>query len=151
MDSASCGGNSSPHSICSMRTGRCSAGYRSPEITVLQGFRPDGKCHPSESNVGKQPLGHNGVAKSKKPACHFPCEIKTSLISSYKLCFDPPVKRKWFFPLGGFGFLSCKIVRVVTACMGSDLTPLGLINAKAVGDGGAERLSLGKGNCLLLT
>lgn len=108
MDSALCGGNSS-HSIRSMSTGRCSAGYRSPEITVLQGFRPDGKCHPSESNVGKQPLGHDGVGKSKKPACHFPREIKTSLISSYKLCFDPPVKRKWFSLLEALGFYLARL------------------------------------------
>ena len=83
--------------------------YRSPEITVLQGFRPDGKCHPSESNVGKQPLGHDGVGKSKKPACHFPREIKTSLISSYKLCFDPPVKRKWFSLLEALGFYLARL------------------------------------------
>lgn len=93
---------------------------------MLRGFGPDGKCHPSESNAGKQLLGLNGVWKSKKLACHFPREIKTSLISSYRWCLDPPVKRNWFFPLASFGFLSRKIVRVVTACMGSELNATGV-------------------------
>lgn len=93
-------------------------------------------------------FSHKGVRK-KFWYC-FPSEIKAGLISLCECYFGFSWEKKWVFYFCSFGFLSCEVVRATTARAGAELNAMEWISSKATGEGRAECLSSGKGNCLLL-